>query len=122
MIAADWPAYQYRGVVIRAVDGDNLVARLDLGLRVLTVVSLRIAGINAPERFTGTEETRALGKASWEHMQLWAGWSICVRTYKDKQTFNRYVADVYAVLDDGTLRDVAEDAIESGHAAWVGAT
>ncbi|HHN73390.1 MAG TPA: thermonuclease family protein, partial [Thermopetrobacter sp.] len=43
------PAYRYRLRVLRVIDGDTLVARVDLGFETHVVVRLRLAGIDAPE-------------------------------------------------------------------------
>jgi len=108
--------YHYRGVLKRAVDGDTIVVHLDLGLRVYTEVALRIAGINAPEINSGDAASRARGMAARDFLAQYEGWPVVLRTYKDKQSFNRYVADVY-VRDTGA--NLGNLLVDAGHAVWV---
>jgi len=61
--------YVYRTQVIRVVDGDTLWCRIDLGFRTQAEHSIRLAGIDAPELFTGTD--REAGAASRDAVQTW---------------------------------------------------
>ncbi len=114
MNAIDWPQYRYRGVLTRAVDGDTVIVSLQLGLRVATTVPLRIAWVNAPERYQGTEEERAKGMAAWEFVRRYEGSPVCVETYRDGKSFDRYVATVFIVADGGDLYDLADLIIQAG--------
>ena len=115
-MSAPYPLYYYHGVLKRAVDGDTVVVHLDLGLRVYTEVSLRIAGINAPEVFRGTTEERQAGIAARDYMARHEGRDVVLHTYKDAQSFNRYVADVY--LGD-TQENLGDLMVMAGHAVRV---
>ncbi len=112
----DWPRYHYAGTVVRVVDGDTVIMSIDLGLRVFTHVSLRIAGIDTPEINKGTPEERAQGVAARDYLRnlLWQPGDrrVYVRTHKDTQSFNRYLADVY--LESG--EDIGELMVAAGHA------
>lgn len=119
MNASDWPQYSYRGVLKRVVDGDTVVATLDLGLRVFTDVALRLAGIDAPEINRGEPEERALGRRARNFVERYEGRGVCVRTYRDKRSFNRYVADILLIEQDGELQDLAGVIVEAGHAVRV---
>lgn len=44
--------YQYQALVTNIVDGDTIDCMVDLGFDVHIKVRFRLAGINAPERFT----------------------------------------------------------------------
>ncbi|MDP9366977.1 MAG: thermonuclease family protein [Chloroflexota bacterium] len=118
----EWPRYHYRGEVVSVTDGDTIRVSLDLGLRVFTHVSLRIAGIDTLEVNKGTPEERARGMAARDYLRnlLWQPGDrrVYVRTHKDKQTFNRYVADV--LIPDHLNRplDVATEMVTAGHAVW----
>ncbi len=108
--------YHYRGVLKRAVDGDTVRVSLDLGLRVYTEVALRIAGINAPEVYRGTPEDRQAGIEARDFLARYEGRDLLVTTHKDRQSFNRYVADVALTL---TGEDIADLMVQAGHAVWV---
>ncbi|MDP9472117.1 MAG: thermonuclease family protein [Chloroflexota bacterium] len=118
----DWPRFHYTGTVVRVVDGDTVIVNLDLGLRVFTHVSLRIASIDTPEINTGTPEERSQGIAARDYLRnlLWQPGDriVYVRTHKDKQTFNRYVADILIPNYGEGLIDVATKMVTSGHAQW----
>ncbi len=51
--------YEYRARITRVIDGDTVEAEIDLGFHVSLTVTLRLAGINAPET-KGTERPRGL--------------------------------------------------------------
>jgi endonuclease YncB( thermonuclease family) len=110
-----FPLYHYRGVARRIVDGDTFYVLLDLGIRVYHEISIRIAGINTPELFSGTD--REAGARAREALEaLIGGKEVYIRTYKDSQTFNRYVADVYRI---DTGEDVANYMVVNGYAERV---
>lgn len=115
---ADWPSYHYRGTLLRAVDGDTVRVRLDLGLRTSREVSLRIAGIDAPELHRGGPDARGRGAAAKEFVGRYEGESVYVTTHKDRKSFDRYVADIY--LDqEGELQDLAEIIVANRYAKRV---
>jgi len=80
---------------------------LDLGLRTFREESLRLRDVNAPELST-PEGKRA---RDWLSVLLLPGTHVVARTYQDRMTFNRYVADVW--LRDDLLADLL---VEAGHA------
>jgi len=85
------PTYKYRASLIRVIDGDTYVMRVDLGFFVEAKLHIRLRGIDLPERYTveGKEATALATKFLESATQL------VVETYKDQQTFGRWVADVY---------------------------
>ena len=110
--------WEYICEVTRVVDGDTIEVciRSDMGFRVVneTVQRIRLARIDAPERYRGTEEGRAAGKAATEWLKdMIEGKTVIIRTDKVKETFNRYVAEVW--FDDENISDVLVDA---GHAKY----
>jgi hypothetical protein len=91
-LAACEPArlYTYEAVVTRVVDGDTIIASIDLGFRTWIEARLRLRGINCPEVTTDP------GKAArfFVKKQLPKGAPITVKTYKDDK-YGRYLADVH---------------------------
>ena len=82
--------YTYRAKVLRVIDGDTILVKVDLGFRIRIKQRLRLRGIDAPEM--GTVEggrTRDYVKA------VLAGtpWIVVTTTRPDK--YGRYLADVY---------------------------
>jgi micrococcal nuclease len=83
--------YEYRALVERVVDGDTVDVRIDLGFDVWVRERLRVAAIDAPERFTPS------GKGATAHAQalLPVGEEVLVRTEKDRtEKFGRYLATI----------------------------
>ena len=84
--------YEYRCEVRRVVDGDTLVADIDLGLYVNIRKTVRMLGYNAPELFPGHAKTldeRNMGKLAKEHLEgLLAGHHVNITTTLDKDDIN----------------------------------
>lgn len=103
--------FEYRAKILRLVDADTVAVRLDLGLDVRIDVTLRLAGINAPEMSTEA------GKLAKAYAEQWfsklAPEGFIVRTTKDRrEKYGRYLATVYALTGD-CLND---DLLSDGHA------
>lgn len=116
MSPATWPRYHYRGQVVRVVDGDTVSVMLDLGLNAYHLVSLRLAGVNAPE-VVGTDRAAGLAATAFLRTML-DGATVYVRTYKDRRSFNRYVADIWVDAPGAPLEylNVADELLRAGHA------
>ncbi len=113
-----WPLFRYRGTAVRAIDGDTLAVKLDLGLRVTLTVDLRLARIDAPE-VVGAE--RAAGEASRD--MLWSivgGKSLYIETFRDRRSFTRYIAEVWVESEGGVVFNVSAQMVERQQAAWSG--
>ena len=100
------------GTLIRVIDGDTVVADLDLGWKTwLRDVSIRLAGINAPELHADDEVTRTAARASRDALVLYEGAPITVTSHKlDK--YGRVLANV--VVDSNT--DLSQLQLNSGRA------
>jgi endonuclease YncB( thermonuclease family) len=113
---ASEPAYTYRGVVDRVIDGDTFVLLLDLGFYCSYRPHVRLYGVNAPELKT-TE-----GKAAKSYVEtlLKPYMPLLVRSHKDERTFERWVAEV-SFLQAGQWLDLAQTLLTTGHAeVWNG--
>lgn len=109
------PAYVYRAEVLDVHDGDTYKLRVDLGFRCAVTIQCRLHAASAPELSTPE------GKAAREFVVglLPAGASVVAQSYRDQQSFARWVCDVW--LADG--RSLAQVLIAAGHAragAFVG--
>ncbi len=92
--------YEYRARITRVIDGDTVEAEIDLGFHVAISVTLRLAGINAPE-IRGAERPRGLAATRYLESLLddLAGDTreLTVRTQKDvTEKYGRYLADLIA--------------------------
>lgn len=110
----NWPASiqpgfgPYRALSERVVDGDTLYVFADLGLSEYSYVSVRLNGVWAPELFSGTN--RIAGAAARDQLATFCppGTKLLMSTFKDKETFDRYVADLKqadGVLINDLMRD-----------------
>lgn len=106
--------YFYKADLLRVIDGDTIVVRLDLGFSVHAEQTLRLHGINAPEPRGRTAEA---GKRSAEHLAdlLRLYGPLRVQTIKGREKYGRYLAVLY-----GGERDLNAQMVEDGHAMRVG--
>ena len=92
--------YEYRGRIRRVIDGDTVEAEIDPGFHVTFTVTLRLAGINAPET-KGAERPRGLAATRFLDSlitDLTSGTrELTVRTQKDvTEKYGRYLAVLIA--------------------------
>jgi micrococcal nuclease len=114
------PPYQYAAEAVRVVDGDTIDVILDFGFSLKQKMRLRLSGIDTPELNSKDEEERAKaqlakafvkkavfidGAAESEdglyHSRELIVKTIKTRSGKERQTFGRYVAEVYIKDDNG---------------------
>jgi len=92
--------YTYPAELVRVIDGDTAVLRIDLGFNVSTTQHVRFLGYNAPELHGKNASKAQAAKAELE--SLLAGRKLIVKTSKDFiQTFARYLADVWVADQTG---------------------
>lgn len=101
--------YEYAAVAIRVVDGDTIHARVDLGFDLRADMTLRLAGINAPEMPTPA----GLAAKTWLLERLnETGGKLVVRTEKDrKERYGRYLATLLV-----NSRDINAEMVTAGFA------
>ena len=93
------PLHIYKAVVERAVDGDTLLVRIDLGFEVWVNQRIRFRGINTAEIIkdgvkTGKAPDRADQAKIFVEDRLKGIEFIVIKTYKTDM-YGRYVADVF---------------------------
>ncbi len=84
--------YIRRAQLIRVIDGDTYEMRIDLGYRVEGRFIIRLRDLNTPE--LNTPEGRA-AKILAERIFAAQPDRIVVQSYKDRQSFARWICDVY---------------------------
>jgi len=115
------PQYAYRGYCERVIDADTLLLRVDCGFHVATTISARLRDIDAPERGTtdgtaATEYVRALLRPAnlrWDTEDRREPTPLIVESYRDRQSFARWVCDVWLA---GTGELLAGVLVNAGHA------
>jgi endonuclease YncB( thermonuclease family) len=100
------PTYRYAARLHRAIDGDTYELVVDLGFTVQVIVSIRLRGWNCPER--NTKEGQAALRYAEDVLK---GASLVIESFKGRQSFARWVADVFV-----SGRDIGELLEGAGHA------
>lgn len=91
--------YTYKGKVTRVIDGDTIEVLTDLGFHIFHTIRVRLYQVDAPELFTGSERDK--GAKAKEHLvSLVDGKEVLIYTFKDKMSFNRYVANVEVIGEE----------------------
>jgi len=101
--------FEYRAMITKVVDGDTVHAEIDLGFDVTVSATLRLLGVNAPERNAvgGNEATEWL-RSKVLHTEL------RVLTIKDRrEKYGRYLAKLYLPGEDSSVN---EQLLAAGHA------
>lgn len=88
--------YEYRCKVLRVVDGDTVVALVDLGFAMRIEEKFRLGGIDAPELFSG--DNRDAGRAAKEHLEklIERYQPLTIRTEKHRGKWGRWIGWLYA--------------------------
>lgn len=110
--------WRYRAIYQRTIDGDTLELLVDLGFSLRRQLRVRLAGFDAAERGTPAGDAARLRMAGLFRSERYTGamlesrfWPLRVVTTKLPQgeeatSFERYVATVYMVGEDGSLTDI----------------
>jgi len=108
--------YEYRASLVRVVDGDTIIADVDLGFRIHQTMSVRLAGIDAPEP-RGESRQKGTDAANYLASLVRIRQPLILETERERGKFGRYIARVF-LMNDGGGRGVGLNArmVESGHA------
>lgn len=116
--------WHYRCLVLRVVDGDTVMLLQDKGNYHYSVLKVRLAGIDAPEKRPriGSPKQRAhekvLAEAATRRLEeLIGGQEVIIRTEKTGK-FGRYLSRIY--LPGSIERTVNQVLLEEGHAVVYG--
>ena len=93
--------YVRRAEILRVVDGDTLELLVDQGMQSFAKVHVRLLGVDTAETHGVTKGSDEYNRGMEAKLYVldWVdahGGSVIVRTVKDKRSFNRYIADVWA--------------------------
>lgn len=85
-----------RGYCTYVVDGDTFDVLVDDGRHQYSVINVRLRGIDTPELYTSDVEERKRGQlAKTFTSDRILDKFILIATYRDVQTFGRWVADIF---------------------------
>lgn len=123
------PPYQYAAEAVRVVDGDTIDVILDYGFSLKQKMRLRLSGINTPELNSKDVEERERAEHArsfvWNCLEaspeavevsrtlIVRSRELIVKTIKtaagkERQTFGRYVAEVYFKTNEGEWKYLNE--------------
>lgn len=107
-------AWYYQAELVRVIDGDTVVMRVDLGFSIYSEHAIRLAGINCPEHGTPEGDAATAFTRQWfvDHPN-----GLEIQTFKGSETekYGRYLAYVYPKVGDGAVTLNAA-LLEAGHA------
>ena len=114
-------AYNYNIEIIRVIDGDSLVADVDLGLGVwLRDQYIRLWGIECPPTRTRNDEIKDLGYDSKEYLEGMISQTEGIYSIKSygRGKYGRIIATVFQGLacDENMRWNICEEMLKSGHA------
>lgn len=103
--------WEYRAKVVKIVDADTADFSIDCGFKVFHEIRLRVAGVDAPERFT--DEGKAA--TAWLTEVMPVGSDVIIRTEKDKTgKYGRYIGWI-----EVKGNDLSKMLVDAGHAVVV---
>lgn len=102
--------FEYRATLDRIIDADTVRLVVDLGFRVTLTETFRLAGINAPERFTEAGKLATQFVADWFARQT----EVVLESQKapQQEKYGRWLATLRG-SDGTTLND---QLVTAGHA------
>lgn len=109
--------YEYRGKVIRVVDGDTVVVNVDLGFKICSKIMVRLKQIDTPEIYSPkTPEELVRGRKAKNFVEdMVLNKAIILKTYKDRTgKYGRYLADIMYTAEDNTLHLLSDALKEAG--------
>lgn len=106
--------YQYRASLEKIIDGDTCVCSIDVGFDTYMRKYVRLAGINAPELNSTSEEIRTAAMASKTYLEsiLPVG-SVFIVNSKKLDPYRRPIAEIYL---PGNPVSINQQMIDAGHA------
>lgn len=100
--------------IVKVVDGDTIVAVLDLGFGIFKTERMRLEGIDTPESITKDKEEKALGMEAKQYLKDWLKGQSALRVKTSKD--DKYGRTLGIVYGDGPV-SINEEMIAKGY-AW----
>lgn len=108
--------YEYDATLVRVVDGDTIVVKIDLGFKVEVEQTCRLYGIDTPELIGETRTAGLAAKAFVEMSLAAATGKLRVKTHKPlRDKYGRYLVEVLYPLGDVDV-NLNEQLVEFGYA------
>ena len=110
--------YEYKAKITRVVDGDTLEALIDVGFHTHVSSTLRLYGIDTPEKRTRNKEEKEKGIAASkrvEELLRSCRYEVLVKSH-GLGKYGRCLAEVLIVEKDGSKRNLNSILLGEGHA------
>lgn len=129
MQSYDFPTVEYRAQCLRVIDGDTADLFVDRGNHDYSRWRVRLHGVQAPELRAKSDEDRIRAKEAREALSMWlqpapvrdvvslGHWPLRVKTFKDPDSFGRWLALVWWRDAEGVEHDVCAELLMTGLAA-----
>jgi endonuclease YncB( thermonuclease family) len=85
--------FKFNAVILRIIDGDSCLVKLDLGFQIYHETRIRLARIDAPELNSSDPQVRNMARIAAEHLKKYAGDSCEIETHKSDK-YARYIGEV----------------------------
>lgn len=110
--------YNYKATVKRIIDGDTLVADIDLGFNhSINDKPLRFYGINCPEKTLKATRKEGLEALAYVESKLQPGDTFFIRSIKDETgKYGRPLAILLYENENGDLNNLNKELYEKGFA------
>lgn len=107
--------WNYQARFIRAIDGDTIEVDIDLGFDLVLRKSVRLAGVNTPERGQpGYAEAKEYVQTMLSATLSGNDFPLRLRTLKVQEKYGRYLAAVDISLIAPGITDLSEILIKNG--------
>jgi hypothetical protein len=118
--------FDYRGALVRVVDGDSAVLELDTGFGGRQQEEIRLLNVSAPEHYQpGGLEARDFAAAWFRQCSPTRRWPLHVITVPnttleplERRTFVRYLATVSDITDPSRVLNVELGLFLAQHPEW----
>jgi len=110
--------YEYEAKITRVVDGDTLEALIDVGFHTHISSTLRLYGIDTPEKRTRNEEEKEKGIAASkrvEELLRSCHYKVLVKSH-GLGKYGRCLAEVLMLQKDGSKKNLNSTLLSEGHA------
>lgn len=96
----------YRGICVHVVDGDTFDVLVDLGFLQYRMLTVRLYGADTPELNSPDPQQRDRAKVARDRVRdLMTNQAVLIRTFKDKRSFDRYIADTWLEKPENFVGD-----------------
>lgn len=109
--------YTYKAKLIRVINGDTVVAEVDLGFNVFVRQRIKLFGIDTPDSKSNDPAIKELGLESKAKLLELLTREFVVETILNKRgKVGRVLGIVFAIASDGSLLNINDTLVNQGHA------